>query len=100
MAQNAGSLFDQATLQLLKHDKLPVFCAFKHRAAAMILLEIKLVPTYLKKGKATQSCLRSKSGRTPVNTIGPLLHFLPSRSVPDGITLSGRQFAGTENSRG
>ena len=26
----------------------------------MILLEIKLVPTYLKKGKATQSCLRSK----------------------------------------
>jgi len=48
----------------------------------MILLEIKLVPTYLKKGKATQSCLRSKSGRTPVNTIGPLLHFCPLGAYP------------------
>lgn len=53
MTQEAGGLFDQATLQMLKHDKLPVFCAFKHSPFGKILLKIKLVPTYLKKGKAT-----------------------------------------------
>ncbi|MNG24269.1 hypothetical protein D3C84_1089780 [compost metagenome] len=52
-AQETRGLFDQAALQLLKHDKLPVFCAFKHSAIIRILLKIKLVPTYLKKGKAT-----------------------------------------------
>jgi hypothetical protein len=53
VAQETRSLFDQAVLQLLKHDKLPVFCAFKHRPFIQILLKIKLVPTYLEKGKAT-----------------------------------------------
>ncbi|BCR28763.1 hypothetical protein KAM448_14980 [Aeromonas caviae] len=53
VAQETGCLFNQATLQMLKHDKLPVFCAFKHSPFGKILLKIKLVPTYLKKGKAT-----------------------------------------------